>query len=150
MQNVHSSRTVEVFIVDAHGAAGRALLTHRPSAESTHVLCRQANEGESEFRDRVLARTRRIQACRRIRALWYVIGGEENDPTDRFPLLDALMPMLEAGSSLTVVRPSTHRGGGFIPTVIASSVVASSVPHPMSTHLVSADLMSADLMSTAE
>ena len=118
------NRSVEVFIVDAPGAAAQALGAHRPTAESTHVLCRHADESTSEFQKRVLDRTERIRACRRIRALWYVAGSESVESsleigfesTDRpgaLPLLATLLPMLETGASLTVIGPGTHQGAVF-------------------------------------
>jgi len=122
------SRSVEVFIVDARGVAAHALGSHRPDAEATHVLCRHADESTTAFQQRVLERTERIRACRRIRGLWYVVGGEMlNDGSSRasgnggsapgktpvLPLLDALVGMLESGASLTVVGPGTHQGAVF-------------------------------------
>lgn len=118
------TRSVEVFIVDAPGAAAEALRAHRPTAESTHVLCRHADESAGDFQKRVLDRTERIRACRRIRALWYVAGTDSvkrhGEPASEcvaasttLPLLETLVPMLETGASLTVVGPGTHQGAVF-------------------------------------
>jgi hypothetical protein len=106
-------RSVEVFIVDTHGAAARALGAHRPTAESTHVLCRHADECASDFQTRVIGRMERIGRCRRIRSLWYVVGAEGTERPCALPLLSTLMSMLDSGASLTVVGPGTHQGAVF-------------------------------------
>ena len=119
-----TKRSVEVFIVDAPGVAAQALGAHRPTAESTHVLCRHADESAWDFEKRVLDRTERIRACWRIRALWYVVGSEHvGNPTNSaseclelpraLPILETLVPMLETGASLTVIGPGTHQGAVF-------------------------------------
>jgi hypothetical protein len=123
------TRSVEVFIVDAPRAAAQALGAHRPTAESTHVLCRHADESVCDFQKRVLDRTERISACRRIRAVWYVVGSESVgaesierhadpasecvEPLRALPMLQTLVPMLETGASLTVIGPGTHQGAVF-------------------------------------
>jgi hypothetical protein len=101
-------RSVEVFIVDTCEAAA-ALEVHRPTAESTHILCRHVDEPALEFTARVLRRTDRIQKNRTIRALWYLLGADTIEALGSMPLLQSLFGMLTSGSSLTVVGPGSHQ-----------------------------------------
>ncbi len=101
-------RSVEVFVVDTCEAA-LALGAHRPTAESTHILCRQMDEPPLEFTTRVLRRTDRIQKSRHIRALWYLLGSDTIETLGSMPLLQSLFGMLTSGSSLTVVGPGSHQ-----------------------------------------
>lgn len=83
------------------------------------MLCRHVDETARDFQKRVVERTERIRACRRIRALWYVVGSDSVDhPTEcpepsALPLLETLVPMLDTGASLTVIGPGTHQGAVF-------------------------------------
>jgi hypothetical protein len=100
----------EVFIVDGAAAAALALGAHRPSEDSTYVLCRAAGELPVEFRLRVLRRTRSILAHRCIESLWYVVGAKSLEPSDSVHLLEALLPLLESGSRLTLASPRSCGG----------------------------------------
>src|SRR5690349_20452636 len=75
-QSDQHERTADVYVVDAPRAAGVALGAARAGAESTHVLCRHADESTPDFMRRVLARMTRLQRHRRVRALWYVEGSD--------------------------------------------------------------------------
>ena len=101
-------RSVEIFIVDTAEAA-MALGSHRPTAESTHILCRHVDEPPLEFTTRVLRRTDRIQKSRHIRSLWYLLGSDTLATLGSMPLLQSLFGMLTSGSSLTVVGPGSHQ-----------------------------------------
>src|SRR3954463_2365729 len=52
-RNTSAKPGTEVFIVDSCPAAAIALGAHRPSEESTYVLCRSENERHAEFAARV-------------------------------------------------------------------------------------------------
>lgn len=106
-------RSVEVFVVDTPRAANVALGVVRANAESTHVLCRHADESTPDFARRVLRRIERIQQTRRVRSLWYVVGSEAARGRCTLPLLQSLLPLLEGGSSLTVVGPGSHQSAVF-------------------------------------
>jgi hypothetical protein len=108
-----------VYVVDAPRAAGVALGTARAGAESTHVLCRHADETTPDFMRRVLARMARLQRHRRVRALWYVVGSDAAARRSA-PLLASLSKLLSAGASLTVVGPGSHQSAlfGWIETVM--------------------------------
>lgn len=95
----------EIFVVDSSPAAALALGAHRPSEESTYVLCRAAVEQAPEFTQRVLKRARQIQAQRSIDSLWYVIGSRPIEPSGSIRLLEELMPLLERGSRITLATP---------------------------------------------
>ena len=86
-----------------------ALGVHRPTAESTHILCRHVDEPPLEFTTRVLRRTDRIQKSRHIRSLWYLLGSDTIATLGSMPLLQSLFGMLTSGSSLTVVGPGSHQ-----------------------------------------
>lgn len=103
------SRSVEVFIVDTQSAAARALAGHRPTAESTHVLCRHADESAADFAKRVLERARRLQKSRNIRTIWYVVGPESTERASSLPLLESLLTTLDSGAGVTVVGPGSHQ-----------------------------------------
>jgi hypothetical protein len=111
LANAH--RSVEVFVVDTPRAANVALGAARADAESTHVLCRHLDESTPDFTRRVLRRIDRIQRSRRVRSLWYVVGSEAARARCSLPLLQSLLPMLESGSSLTVVGPGSHQSAVF-------------------------------------
>jgi hypothetical protein len=111
LSNAH--RSVEVFVVDTPRAANVALGVVRADAESTHVLCRHLDESTPDFTRRVLRRIDRIQKSRRVRALWYVVGSEAARGRCSLPLLQSLLPLLEGGSSLTVVGPGSHQSAVF-------------------------------------
>lgn len=100
-------------MVDTPRAANVALGVVRADAESTHVLCRHDDESTPDFTRRVLRRIQRIQRSRRVRALWYVVGSEAASGRCSVPLLQALLPLLESGSSLTVVGPGSHQSAVF-------------------------------------
>ena len=95
----------ELFVVDSSPAAALALGAHRPSKESTYVLCRAPVERGPEFSERVLKRARQIQARRSIDSLWYVIGSKPIEPVASIELLEELLPLLERGSSITFATP---------------------------------------------
>jgi hypothetical protein len=101
-------RSVEIFVMDTPEAA-LALGAHRPTAESTHILCRHVDEPPLEFTTRVLRRIDRIQKSRHIRSLWYLLGSEAIETLGSMPLLQSLFGMLTSGSSLTVVGPGSHQ-----------------------------------------
>lgn len=107
------SHSVEVFIVDTPRAANVALGVPPADAESTHVLCRHADESTPDFTCRVLRRIERIQRTRRVRSLWYVVGVEAVRRRPPVPPLQALLPLLEGGSSLTIVGPGSHQSTVF-------------------------------------
>jgi hypothetical protein len=109
----NASRSVEVFVVDTPRAANVALGVARADAESTHVLCRHQDESTPDFTRRVLRRIDRIQRSRRVRSLWYVVGSEAARRRCPLPLLQSLLPLLESGSSLTVVGPGSHQSAVF-------------------------------------
>jgi hypothetical protein len=111
LANAH--RSVEVFVVDTPRAANVALGAARADAESTHVLCRHVDESTPDFTRRVLRRIDRIQRSRRVRSLWYVVGSEAARARRPLPLLQSLLPLLEGGSSLTVVGPGSHQSAVF-------------------------------------
>jgi hypothetical protein len=104
---VHSHRSVDVFVVDTPRAAGVALAAPRSDAESTHVLCRHSDETLRDFSQRVQRRIARIQHTRRVHSLWYVVGAEAATADGELPLLGALLPLLDAEASLTVVAPGS-------------------------------------------
>jgi hypothetical protein len=104
-----ANRSAEVFIVDTPSAAGHALAAARTDAESTHVLCRHADESTPDFTRRVLRRLERIQRGRRVRSLWYVVGAEAAGAAGSALLLAALRPWLESGACLTVVGPGSSQ-----------------------------------------
>jgi hypothetical protein len=108
-----ANRSVEVFVVDTPRAANVALGVARADAESTHVLCRHADESTPDFTRRVMRRIDRIQRSRRVRSLWYVVGPEALRGRSPLPLLQSLLPLLEGGSSLTVVGPGSHQSAVF-------------------------------------
>jgi len=110
---VNAHRSVEVFVVDTPRAANVALGAARADAESTHVLCRHVDESTPDFARRVLRRIDRIQRSRRVRSLWYVVGSEAARARRPLPLLQSLLPLLESGSSLTVVGPGSHQAAVF-------------------------------------
>jgi hypothetical protein len=112
LANAHH-RSVEVFVVDTPRAANVALGVARADAESTHVLCRHPDESTPDFTRRVLRRIDRIQRSRRVRSLWYVVGSDGARARCSLPLLQSLLPMLESGSSLTVVGPGSHQSAVF-------------------------------------
>jgi hypothetical protein len=85
----------------------------RADAESTHVLCRHVDETTPDFSMRVLRRIQRIQETRRVRALCYVVGAGARTTARSEQVLPALVPLLEEGSSLTVVGPSSHQSQVF-------------------------------------
>jgi hypothetical protein len=95
----------EVFVVDSSPAAALALGTHRPSEESTYVLCRAALERGPDFAQRVLKRTRQIQLKWSIDSLWYVLGSKSIEPAGSIRLLEELLPLLERGSRITLATP---------------------------------------------
>jgi hypothetical protein len=105
--NPHHS--VEVFVVDTPSVSALAevaLGAARTDAESTHVLCRHADEATPDFMRRVLRRLERIQQSRQVRSLSYVVGSQSAARArGSARLLRSLMPMLESGSRLTVVGP---------------------------------------------
>jgi hypothetical protein len=107
---VHSKRSVDVVVVDTPRAAGVALATPRTDAESTHVLCRHADETPSEFGARVQRRLERIRLTRCVRSLWYVVGSDVTTSADALPLLGTLLPLLDAEATLTVVGPGSRQG----------------------------------------
>lgn len=113
MSLANAHRSVEVFVVDTPRAANVALGAARADAESTHVLCRHEDESTPDFTRRVLRRIDRIQRSRRVRSLWYVVGSEAARARRPLPLLQSLLPLLESGSSLTVVGPGSHQGAVF-------------------------------------
>ena len=102
--NIDKPRT-EVFVVDSSPAAALALAAHRPSEESTYVLCRAAIERGPEFSQRVLKRARQIRVRRSIDSLWYVLGSQLLEPSGSIRLLEALLPLLERGSRITLATP---------------------------------------------
>lgn len=113
MSHANANRSVEVFVVDTPRAANVALGVARADAESTHVLCRHQDESTPDFTRRVLRRIDRIQRSRRVRSLWYVVGSEAARARNALPLLQSLLPLLESGSSLTVVGPGSHQSAVF-------------------------------------
>jgi len=104
---LHSHRSVDVFVVDTPSAAGVAFGAPRTDAESTHVLCRHADEAPREFSERVLRRIERIRLTRGVRALWYVVGADVGTSSSALPLLGRLLPLLDAEATLTVVGPGS-------------------------------------------
>jgi hypothetical protein len=104
----HQEQTADVYVVDTPRAAGVALGAARAGAESTHVLCRHADETTADFTRRVLARVARIQRTRRVRALWYVVG--ESTITRRSStLLSSLSTLVGEDAHLTVVAPGSQQ-----------------------------------------
>ncbi|MEO8184691.1 MAG: hypothetical protein ABI895_38270 [Deltaproteobacteria bacterium] len=95
----------EVFVVDSSPAVALALGAHRPSEESTYVLCRAAVEQAPEFNQRVLKRARQIQTQRSIDSLWYVVGSRPIETSASMRLLEELLPLLERGSRITLATP---------------------------------------------
>ena len=95
----------EVFIVDSSPAAAIALGAHRPSEESTYVLCRAESEHNAVFAARVLKRARQIRLHQCIGSLWYVIGARTFDASSSGRLLHELLPLLERGSRITLATP---------------------------------------------
>lgn len=96
-----------IFVVDTSSpAAGLALGGYRPTEEATYVLCRTPSERRSEFADRVLRRVHRIVAQRSLGSLWYVVGSGGFDGAQL--LLQALVPLLDDGGSLTVAGPRSQ------------------------------------------
>jgi hypothetical protein len=108
-RNVSRSSTdrpgTEVFVVDSSPAVALALGAHRPSEESTYVLCRAASERGPDFSRRVLKRVQQIQAHRCIGSLWYVVGSKSFEPTGSVGLLEELLPLLERGARVTLATP---------------------------------------------
>ena len=102
-----------MFIVDSSPAAAIALGAHRPSGESTYVLCRAASEHTADFAARVLKRARQIRLHQSIESLWYVIGARTFDPSSSSRLLEELLPMLERGSRITLATPRSIGGAVF-------------------------------------
>jgi len=94
-----------VFVVDSSPAVALALSAHRPSEESTYVLCRAESERGPDFTCRVLKRARQIQTHRRIGSLWYVVGSKSFEPTGSVGLLEELLPLLERGARVTLATP---------------------------------------------
>jgi hypothetical protein len=99
----------EIVIVDSSPAAALALGAHRPSEDSTYVLCRAAGEASAEFSRRVLRRARSIQKASSIGSLWYVIDGKHLGHAG-VQLLEELLPLLENGSRLTLASPRSCSG----------------------------------------
>jgi len=108
-QSVHSQRSVDVFIVDTPSAAGVALGAPRTGAESTHVLCRHADETPRQFGERVQRRIERIRMTRCVRSLWYVVGADVTTSNGALPLLGTILPLLDADATLTVVGPGSRQ-----------------------------------------
>jgi hypothetical protein len=108
-----SRRDVDVFVVDTPQALGATLGVPRADAESTHVLCRHIDETTPDFSRRVLRRIQRIQQTRRVRGVCYVVGAGARTTARSEQVLPALVPLLEEGSSLTVVGPSSHQSEVF-------------------------------------
>jgi hypothetical protein len=81
--------------------------TPRADAESTHVLCRHLDEKDPDFMRRVQRRIERIARAHRIHSLCYVAGTQAARSRSTMPLLGSLLTLLEAGSSLTLVGPSS-------------------------------------------
>lgn len=106
---VHSQRSVDVVVVDTPRAAGVALGTPRTDAESTHVLCRHADETPREFGARVRRRLERIRLTRCVRSLWYVVGTDVTTGGSALPLLGTLLPLLDTEATLTVVGPGSQQ-----------------------------------------
>src|SRR4051812_35693267 len=104
-RNTSAKPGTEVFIVDSPSAAALALGAHRPSEESTYVLCRADNEKTTDFAVRVLKRARQIRIHQCIESLWYVIGARTFDASSSARLLQELLPMLERGSRITLATP---------------------------------------------
>jgi hypothetical protein len=119
-----ASRSAEVFIVDTPSVAGHALGAPRTDAESTHVLCRHADESAPDFTRRVVRRLERIQRSRRLRSLWYVVGAEAERGPGSALLLETLRPWLESGTCLTVVGPGSSQRALFdwIDTIIDAAL----------------------------
>jgi hypothetical protein len=69
------------------------------------VLCRAAIERGPEFSQRVLKRARQIRVRRSIDSLWYVLGSQLLEPSGSIRLLEALLPLLERGSRITLATP---------------------------------------------
>lgn len=99
-----------MFIVDSSPAAAIALGAHRPSEESTYVLCRAASERNADFAARVLKRARQIRLHQCIESLWYVIGARTFDASSSVGLLEDLLPLLERGSRITLATPRSIGG----------------------------------------
>jgi hypothetical protein len=94
-----------VFVVDSSPAAALALGAHRPSEESTYVLCRAAGERGPDFTRRVLKRVRQIQVHKSIGSLWYVVGPKSFEPSSSARLLEELLPLLEPDARVTLATP---------------------------------------------
>jgi hypothetical protein len=112
VSKTQTQRAVDVFVVDTPRAVGTALGVPSADAESTHVLCRHTDETTPDFSTRVLKRIQRIQQNQRVRALCYVVGAESG-MTRPGHVLSALLPVLDEGSSLTVVGPRSHQSAVF-------------------------------------
>ena len=112
-RNTSAKPGTEVFIVDSSPAAAIALGAHRPSEESTYVLCRAASECNADFAARVLKRARQIRAHQCIESLWYVIGARSFDASSSSRLLEELLPLLERGSRITLATPRSIGGAVF-------------------------------------
>jgi hypothetical protein len=113
VSKAQSRRAVDVFVVDTPQNLGATFGVPSSDAESTHVLCRHTDETTPDFSRRVLRRIQRIQQTRRVRALCYVVGAGASTMSRSEQVLPALVPLLEEGSSLTVVGPSSHQSEVF-------------------------------------
>lgn len=110
LPSIHSQRSVDVVVVDTHGAAAVALGVPRTDAESTHVLCRHSDETPRDFSARVRRRIERIRQTRPVRSLWYVVGSDVVTAANgALPLLGILLPLLDAEATLTVVGPDSQQ-----------------------------------------
>jgi hypothetical protein len=97
-----------IVVVDTSPAAAFTLGGYRPAEEATYVLCRMPNERRSEFANRVLRRVHRIVGQRSLASLWYVAGARGFDAAGAQRLLQALVPFLDEGGSLTVAGPRSQ------------------------------------------
>jgi hypothetical protein len=109
-RNTSAKPGTEVFIVDSSPAAAIALGAHRPSEESTYVLCRAASERNADFAARVLKRVRQIRSHQCVESLWYVIGARTFDASSSTRLLEELLPLLERGARITLATPRSIGG----------------------------------------
>lgn len=109
-RNTSAKPGTEVFIVDSSPAAAIALGAHRPSEESTYVLCRAASERNTDFAARVLKRARQIRLHQCIESLWYVVGARTFEASTSARLLEELLPLLERGSRITLATPRSIGG----------------------------------------
>jgi hypothetical protein len=112
VSKTQTQRAVDIFVVDTPRALGAALGVPSADAESTHVLCRHTDETTPDFSTRVLRRIQRIQQTRRVRALCYVVGTDSGTSRPGH-VLAALLPVLDEGSSLTVVGPRSRQSTVF-------------------------------------